>query len=30
MVIQWQNEWKPELEAEGPSLCTFDDRLARQ
>jgi uncharacterized protein YndB with AHSA1/START domain len=24
MVIRWQNEWKPELKAEGPSLCTID------
>ena len=24
MVIRWQNEWKPELKAEGPSLCTFE------
>ena len=24
MVIRWQNEWKPELKAEGPSRCTFD------
>lgn len=23
MVIRWQNEWKPELRAEGPSLCTI-------
>ena len=24
MVIQWQNEWDPELKAEGPSRCTFE------
>ncbi len=24
MVIRWQNQWKPELEAEGPSLCTIE------
>jgi uncharacterized protein YndB with AHSA1/START domain len=24
MIIRWQNEWKPELKAEGPSRCTFD------
>lgn len=24
MVIRWQNEWKPELKAEGPSRCTID------
>lgn len=24
MVIQWQNEWKPELKAEGPSRCTIE------
>jgi hypothetical protein len=24
MVIRWQNEWKPEIKAEGPSRCTFD------
>jgi uncharacterized protein YndB with AHSA1/START domain len=24
MVIRWQNEWKPELKAEGPSRCTFE------
>ncbi len=24
MVIRWQNAWKPELEAEGPSRCTFE------
>lgn len=24
MVIRWQNEWKPELNAEGPSRCTMD------
>jgi len=24
MVIQWQNEWNPELKAEGPSRCTFE------
>ena len=23
MVIRWQNEWKPEFKAEGPSRCTF-------
>jgi uncharacterized protein YndB with AHSA1/START domain len=23
MVIRWQNEWSPELKAEGPSRCTF-------
>jgi uncharacterized protein YndB with AHSA1/START domain len=24
MVIRWQNEWKPELKAEGPSRCMFE------
>jgi uncharacterized protein YndB with AHSA1/START domain len=24
MVIRWQNESKPELKAEGPSLCTME------
>jgi uncharacterized protein YndB with AHSA1/START domain len=24
MVIKWQHEWKPELKAEGPSLCTIE------
>ena len=24
MVIRWQNVWKPELEAEGPTRCTFE------
>ena len=24
MVIRWQNEWKPELKAEGPGRCTFE------
>ncbi len=24
MVIRWQHEWKPELKAEGPSLCTIE------
>ena len=24
MVIRWQNVWKPELEAEGPSRCTIE------
>jgi uncharacterized protein YndB with AHSA1/START domain len=24
MVIRWQNEWKAELKAEGPSRCTFE------
>jgi uncharacterized protein YndB with AHSA1/START domain len=24
LVIRWRNEWKPELEAEGDSLCTFE------
>jgi uncharacterized protein YndB with AHSA1/START domain len=24
MVIRWQNEWKPELRAEGPSRCTIE------
>jgi uncharacterized protein YndB with AHSA1/START domain len=23
LVILWQNEWSPELKAEGPSRCTF-------
>ncbi len=22
-VLRWQNEWNPELKAEGPSRCTF-------
>jgi uncharacterized protein YndB with AHSA1/START domain len=24
MIIRWQNEWKPELKAEGPGRCTFE------
>ena len=24
MIIRWQNEWKAELKAEGPSRCTFE------
>jgi uncharacterized protein YndB with AHSA1/START domain len=24
LVIRWQNNWKPELQAEGDSLCTFE------
>jgi uncharacterized protein YndB with AHSA1/START domain len=24
MVIKWTNQWKPELTAEGPSLCTIE------
>ncbi len=24
LVIKWQNEWKPELKAEGYSRCTFE------
>ncbi len=24
MVIRWQNEWKPELKAEGPGRCTIE------
>jgi uncharacterized protein YndB with AHSA1/START domain len=24
LVIKWQNEWKPEMKAEGYSRCTFD------
>lgn len=24
MVIRWQNEWNPELKAEGPSRCTLE------
>lgn len=24
MVIRWQNEWKPEFKAEGPSRCSID------
>jgi uncharacterized protein YndB with AHSA1/START domain len=24
LVIKWQNEWKPELKAEGYSHCTFE------
>jgi uncharacterized protein YndB with AHSA1/START domain len=24
MVIRWQNEWKPELKAEGASRCTIE------
>ena len=23
LTIRWQNEWNPELKAEGPSRCTF-------
>ena len=24
MVIRWQNEWKPEFKAEGPTRCTME------
>jgi uncharacterized protein YndB with AHSA1/START domain len=24
IVIQWQNEWDPEMKAEGPSRCTIE------
>ena len=24
LVLRWQNEWKPELTAEGPSRCAFE------
>src|SRR2546426_10385140 len=24
MVLRWQNEWNPELKAEGPSRCTYE------
>lgn len=24
LVIRWQNQWKPELKAEGESLCTLE------
>ena len=24
VVIRWQNEWNPEMKAEGPSRCTID------
>jgi uncharacterized protein YndB with AHSA1/START domain len=24
VVMRWQNEWKPEFKAEGPSRCTID------
>jgi uncharacterized protein YndB with AHSA1/START domain len=24
LVIKWRNQWKPELNAEGDSLCTFE------
>jgi uncharacterized protein YndB with AHSA1/START domain len=24
MVIRWQNQWSPELKAEGPSRCTIE------
>jgi uncharacterized protein YndB with AHSA1/START domain len=24
LVIRWRNEWKPEFQAEGDSLCTFE------
>ena len=24
LVIRWRNEWKPEMKAEGDSLCTFE------
>jgi uncharacterized protein YndB with AHSA1/START domain len=27
LVIKWQNQWKPELKAEGYSTCTFDIEL---
>lgn len=28
MVIRWQNEWNPELKAEGPSRCTITLELS--
>jgi uncharacterized protein YndB with AHSA1/START domain len=28
LVIRWRNEWKPELKAEGDSLCTFEIETA--
>ena len=24
LVIRWQNEWNPEIKAEGPGRCTFE------
>lgn len=24
LVIRWQNQWKPELKADGPALCTME------
>ena len=24
LLLKWRNEWKPEMKAEGDSLCTFD------
>jgi uncharacterized protein YndB with AHSA1/START domain len=24
LVIKWQNQWKPEMKAEGPSRCVFE------
>jgi uncharacterized protein YndB with AHSA1/START domain len=24
IVLRWQNEWNPEMKAEGPSRCTID------
>ena len=29
VVIRWQNEWKPEFKAEGPSCCTIELELGR-
>jgi uncharacterized protein YndB with AHSA1/START domain len=28
LVIRWQNEFRPELKAEGPSLCVMEIELA--
>ena len=24
LVIRWQNQWKPELKADGPAICTME------
>jgi uncharacterized protein YndB with AHSA1/START domain len=29
LVIKWRNDWKPELKAEGDSLCTFEIEAVR-
>ena len=28
LVLEWQNEFRPELKAEGPARCTYQDRAS--